>query len=161
MRNAIHLLSILMLFFVVSCSEESIKKTNNQIPKLTLPLANSVLDKDVKTTFYAVLEYKNDGYFIKGYFVHPIMEIKYPGYELNKFNDNEEGRKKYEDLARKKASNESVIIQLKGKVRNRGPVTHQLNPETEHFGVVYDYSIIDMYLGPTPKWKAYRVKEME
>ena len=137
----------------MSCKRiEPIKHGYN---KLTVQLANNIIDKNKTATFSGILEYESNG-FLKGSFrIYPISKIKYPGYLLKKINSS--NIKKYKLFTRKKKLDESIFITLSTKIRFFS-AEWSINPETAPWGILYDYYIIDMYIAKTPKWKPYIAK---
>jgi hypothetical protein len=137
--------------------KQKLAKSKCEYDKLTVQLANTIIDKNKVATFYAVIEYGSDGFLLKSDFlIHPISKIKYPGYLLRKINSR--NIEKYKLLSCKKNIDESIFITLSAKIKCFS-AEWSINPKTAPWGIVYDYSIIDMYVAPTPKWEPYKLTE--
>ena len=147
------------LLILAACSSQT--DMPDSPPPLTVQLADSVMDQGAAASFRAILEYKDDGYLVEGYFAHPIGAIKFPGYRLHGFSKNAAAMEEYRRLQRDKTAGESVMVDVTGKIRNNLTATWQIDPETHPFGIIYDFSVARLYLGPTPDWEPYRVEEQK
>ena len=123
---------------------------------LTKALGDEMIESGETKRLRGILEYRDDGHFIKGYFLVPIENVKYPGYQLQGIIRHNKIWQQYWELKKTLDESSCLYITLVGSIEKRGAVDYQINPDTEPFGNLRNYGQIRLNKGSLPSWAPYK-----
>jgi len=158
MQKIVMFLCCLLFVFLTGCKKDGFNKPI-ECQGLTYKFVQSRWDFVDTSLRCAIIEkHKKHGFIIR-----PMEKIKYPGFYLLNLPQN--WKEKYTDLLKMKGENESIYVQIK---ITKKIVSHALsktnfwcayNPEVDPCWSIENYIITEMFIGLTPKWKKFKLKE--